>query len=74
MKTKIFCENPYDIETIFEGIEIAKQTGQELIYMDRLVATLRFDPMGDLTNINFKILSDMELIRVNYSSKIEMKK
>lgn len=71
MKTKIFCENPYDIETIFEGIEISRRTGQELIYMDRLVATLRLDPMGDLTNINFKILSDMNLIAVNYGKKNE---
>ena len=65
LKKKIFCENVYDIETIFESLSIASKHDKELLYMDRLIATLRLDPYEDLTNINFKILSDLGLIRLN---------
>lgn len=58
----LFLENPFDIETVFESLSIASNHNKELIFMDRLIATVRLDPEGDLTSIIYKILSDLEII------------
>lgn len=63
-KKRVLLENPYDIETVFESLEIATENEKELLYMDRLIATLRLDPEGDLTNINYRILLDLGLIKI----------
>lgn len=62
--TRIFRENPYDLETIFETLSIASRHDKELIYIDRLIAELRLNPEGDLTNINYRILLDLGLIKL----------
>lgn len=62
-KRQIFLENPYDIETVFEALSIASYNDQEFIYMDRLISYLRMDPEEDLTNINFKILKELKLLK-----------
>jgi hypothetical protein len=61
-KKKLFLENPYDVETVFESMQIAGEQGKELLYMDRLIATLRVDSEADLTNLNYKILHDLNLL------------
>jgi hypothetical protein len=60
---QIFLENPYDIETIFEALSIASNNDKEFIYMDRLISHLRMSPEEDLTNINFKILEELHLLK-----------
>jgi hypothetical protein len=65
----IFLENPYDVQAVLEGLKIAKAKNKELIYMDRLLATLRLDPEGDIVNINYRILLDLELINLNVPIK-----
>lgn len=60
----IFLENPYDIETLFESLSIAADDEKELLFMDKLVATIRLDPEGDLTNIIYNILRDLELLNL----------
>lgn len=60
----IFLENPYDIETLFESLGIAADADKELLFMDKLVATIRLDPEGDLTNIIYNILRDLELLNL----------
>jgi hypothetical protein len=60
----IFLENPYDVETVFESMQIAGEYGKELLYMDRLIATIRLDPEADLTNLNYKILHDLQLLEL----------
>lgn len=62
--TRVFSENPYDLETIFETLSIASRNDKELIYIDRLIAELRLNPEGDLTNINYRILLDLGLIKL----------
>lgn len=62
--TRVFRENPYDLETIFETLSIASRHDKELIYIDRLIAELRLNPEGDLTNINYRILLDLGLIKL----------
>jgi hypothetical protein len=61
-KQRVFLESPYDIEIIFESLSIASSKEKELLYIDRLISTLRLDPLGDLTNINYNILKDLNLI------------
>lgn len=62
--TRILRENPYDIETFFESFSIASKNEKELIYIDRLISALRLNPFGDLTEINYKILMDLGLIKL----------
>lgn len=61
--TRVLCENPYDLENVFESLNIASRSDKELLYVDRLIATLRLDPHADITTINYKILKDLELIK-----------
>lgn len=68
----LFLENPYDIETVFESLSIASYNDKEFIYMDRLISYLRICPEEDLTNINFRILSDLKLLKQpNYQKQGE---
>lgn len=61
-KERIFIENPYDIETVFESLEIAAERGKELLYMDRLITMLRLDPEADIINLNYRLLHDLQLL------------
>lgn len=63
-KRQIFLESPYDVETVFESLSIASRHDKEFLYMDRLLATLRLDPDGDLTNINYNILRDLGILKL----------
>jgi hypothetical protein len=45
-------------------MQIAGEQGKELLYMDRLIATIRLDPEADLTNLNYKILQDLQLLEL----------
>lgn len=62
---RIFYENPYDIETFFEGLTIASKNGKELQYIDRFITHLRLDPSQEVTTITFNILRDFDLIKYN---------
>lgn len=64
-KQRIFYENPYDIETFLEGLEIACKHNKELIYMDRVFAYLRQDPIRETADIVFEILSkDLKIVSI----------
>lgn len=62
---RIFYENPYDIETFFEGLTIASKNNKELQYIDRFITHLRLDPTQEVSAITFNILRDFELIKYN---------
>lgn len=62
--TRVFRENPYDLETIFESMSIASNNDKELIYVDKLITELRLNPDGDLTGINYRILNELNLIKL----------
>lgn len=61
-KSKVFCENPYDLETLFESLSISSDRNKELLFIDKFIAYLRLDPQVDITEISFKILKDLDLI------------
>jgi len=61
--TSTFYENPYDVETFFEGLEIAAQHDKELQFVDRFIANLRIDPLKDASEVVFKVLTiDLKLV------------
>ena len=62
-KKEIFLENPYDVEAVFESLQIASAQGKELIYMDKLLATLRIDSEADIVNLNYRLLRDLKLLQ-----------
>jgi hypothetical protein len=63
-KKMLFLENPYDVETLLECIKIATEHNRELVYMDRLVGMLRLDPEADLINLNYRIMHDLSLLKL----------
>lgn len=60
---RIFYENPYDIETFFEGLQIASKHNKELQYIDRFITHMRLDPTQEITTITFNILRDFGIIK-----------
>lgn len=62
IKQQVFIENPYDVETLFESLKIASEQNKELLFVDRLITMIRLDPEGDLTNLNYRILHDLQLL------------
>jgi hypothetical protein len=63
VKQAIFYENPYDIETFFEGMTIAMKHGKEMQYVDRFITHMRLDPLQDTADISFKVLTkDLKLL------------
>ena len=64
---RIFYENPYDIETFFEGLQLASKHNKELQYIDRFITHLRLDPSQEVTTITFNILRDFGIVKYNSS-------
>lgn len=62
--SRIFCENPYELETFFESLSVASDNGKELIFVDRFISYIRLDPQADVTTISFKILRDLDIIKL----------
>lgn len=63
-RVPIFLENPYDVQCILDGLKIAQSKNKQLLYMDRLLATIRLDPEGDIVNISYRILLDLDLLKL----------
>ena len=61
--SRIFYENPYDIETFFEALGIAADHGKELQYVDQFIARVKSEPTSDTATTCFEILRDFELIK-----------
>ena len=63
-RVPIFLENPYDVQCILDGLKIAQSKNKQLLYMDRLLATIRLNPEGDIVNISYRILLDLDLLKL----------
>jgi len=61
---RIFLENPYDLETIFESLSIATDNGKELLFMDRFVALIRENPQEQTTNICYDVLRSLDILKL----------
>lgn len=62
--SRVFCENPYDLETLFESLSLASAHDKELIFVDRLLSYIRLDPTAEITDISFKILRELEIVKL----------
>jgi len=60
-----YLENPFDLFSLMESIEIAKSQNKEVLFMDRLIGTLRLDPEADLVNLNYRTLTSLGLLSLN---------
>jgi hypothetical protein len=63
-RMQIFMENPYDVQCVMDCMRIAKTKNQDLVFLDKLLATLRLDPEGDIVNISYRILLDLQLLKL----------
>lgn len=63
-RQKVFLENPYDLETVFESLSVSTDHDKELIFMDRLIANLRQTPNADLTDLCYNILREQGIIKL----------
>lgn len=63
-KPRLFLENPYDIETFFESMNVASQKDMELQYIDRLISYIRMDPHEELTTLCYNALRDLKIINM----------
>ncbi len=63
-RVQIFLENPYDVQCVMDCMKIAKTQNKELVFLDKLLATLRLDPEGDIINISYRILMDLKLLKL----------
>ena len=60
---KVF-ENPYDLENVLQSMEIASTRNLEIVYLDRLITSLRNDESVDLLDTSYKILNKLDLIEI----------
>jgi hypothetical protein len=63
-RVQIFMENPYDVQCIMDCMRIAKTQNKDLVFLDKLVATLRLDSETDIVNASYRILLDLQLLKL----------
>ena len=61
---RIFLENPYDLEVVFESMSIASDHNKELLFMDKFVSCLRTKPNEEITNICYNVLRSLDIIKL----------
>lgn len=63
-RVQIFVENPYDVQCVMDCMKIAKAQNKELVFLDKLLATLRIDSEADIVNLSYRILMDLKLLKL----------
>jgi len=63
-RVQIFNENPYDVQCVMDCMRIAKSQNKELVFLDKLLATLRIDSEADVVNVSYRILMDLKLLKL----------
>jgi hypothetical protein len=61
-RRSLFRENPYDIETVFEALSSSTDKDKELLFVDRLISSLRHDPKAEITTLCYDILRELNII------------
>jgi hypothetical protein len=65
--SRIFLENPYDLETVFESMSIASDRNKELLFMDKFISSIRANPEDEITSICYKVLSSLDILELKKS-------
>lgn len=63
-RVQIFVENPYDVQCVMDCMKIAKTQNKDLVFLDKLLATLRIDSEADIVNVSYRILMDLKLLKL----------
>ena len=63
---RIFNEDPYDLETLVDSINVAAAEGKEYLFLDMLVSSLRKQPQEDITELSFNTLRHLKLITLSF--------
>jgi hypothetical protein len=58
------AEEPHDIETLFHAMKIASDGRKDTIFMDRLISSVRKNPVCNITDVSFSILNDLGLLKL----------
>jgi len=61
---RIFLENPYDLETVFESLSIASDHGKELLFMDKFISYIRLNPEEETTNACYNVLRSLDILKL----------
>jgi hypothetical protein len=61
---RIFFENPYDLETVFESLSIASDHGKELLFMDKFILYLRLHPQESTANVCYDVLRSLDILKL----------
>jgi hypothetical protein len=61
---RIFLENPYDLETVFESLSIASDQGKELLFIDKFITYIRLHPNEQTTNVCYNVLRSLNLLKL----------
>jgi hypothetical protein len=61
---RIFLENPYDLETVFESLSIASDHGKELLFMDKFISYIRLNPEEQTANVCYNILRSLDILKL----------
>jgi hypothetical protein len=70
-KKKVFLENPYDLETILESMSLASDSDKTLVFLDKLIAGIRLDPLVEISTLSYKILQQLNIIKLQKKQKQE---
>ena len=62
-KERIFQEKPDDIETVFEGLSISLEQSKHLLFLDKLISSIRTNSEIDLVDTTFEIINELKLFR-----------
>jgi hypothetical protein len=63
-QSRIFLENPYDLETVFESLSIASDHGKELLFMDKFISYIRLHPKEHTTNVCYDVLRSLDILKL----------
>jgi hypothetical protein len=70
-RVQIFLENPYDVQCVMECMKIAKTQNKDLVYLDKLLATIRLDSECDIVNVSYRIMMDLKLLKLEPAIQIK---
>lgn len=69
-ESRVYLEDPFDLETFLEALHIARSNGQELRFLDLSMNILRLDPCIAVTDLAFIALEKLDLIDMKTSINI----
>lgn len=61
-ETRVYMDNPYDLETFLEALKISRDQEKEMRFLDLALSYLRLDPTIELADASYTALTKLKLI------------